>query len=181
MGMSLGAVEQLLDKNPAAAWALVAEAKAASAKALGELRDLVRGIHPPVLADRGLSDAVRALALDSKLPASVRSDLTGRLHAPVESAAYFAVSELLANVAKHSGASAVVVELRHAADLLTITVTDNGRGGASLATGGGLRGVERRLGVFDGTLRVDSPAGGPTVVTLQLPAGIVERPTNVEL
>ena len=102
--MTLGAAEQLIDTDPAAARALLAEARDASVKALAELRDLVRGIHPPVLADRGLADAVRALALDSPLRARLASDLPGRLPAPVESAAYFAVSELLANVAKHAGA-----------------------------------------------------------------------------
>ena len=102
MGMTLDAAGQLIDTNPAAARALLLEARDTSAKALAELRDLVRGIHPPVLADRGLGDAVRALALDSPLRARLASDLPGRLPAPVESAAYFAVSELLANVSKHA-------------------------------------------------------------------------------
>ncbi len=106
MGLTLDAAGRLIDTDPAAARALLYEARDASAKALAELRDLVRGIHPPVLADRGLADAVRALALDSPLRVRVTGTLPGRPPAPVESAAYFAVSELLANVAKHAGALA---------------------------------------------------------------------------
>ena len=113
MGMTLDAAGQLIDDNPAAARALLLEARDASVRALTELRDLVRGIHPPVLADRGLADAVRALVLDCPLRARLAADLPGRLPAPVESAAYFAVSELLANVAKHAGASQTWVDIRH--------------------------------------------------------------------
>src|SRR5215831_2430465 len=104
MGMTLSAAEQLIDASPDAARALLLEARDASAKALTELRDLVRGIHPPVLADRGIGEAVRALAMDSPMRVRVSNELPGRPPAPVESAAYFAVSELLANVSKHAGA-----------------------------------------------------------------------------
>jgi signal transduction histidine kinase len=169
MGMTLGAVEQLLERDPAAARALVVDARESSAKAIGELRDLVRGIHPPVLADRGLADAVRALALDGPLDISVDADLGGRLPAPVESAAYFAFSELLANVAKHADAQQVRVDLRRRAGLVRMTVTDDGAGGADPANGTGLRGIERRVAAFDGTLLVVSPVGGPTVVTVEIP------------
>ena len=123
MGMTLDAAGQLIDSNPAAARALLLEARDTSARALAELRDLVRGIHPPVLADRGLGDAVRALALDSPVRARLASDLPGRLAAPVESAAYFAVSELLANVSKHAGASQVWVDIRYADGMLRVGVT----------------------------------------------------------
>jgi signal transduction histidine kinase len=169
MGMTLGAVEQLLERDPAAARELVVDARESSAKAIGELRDLVRGIHPPVLADRGLEDAVRALALDSPLDISVDADLGDRLPAPVESAAYFAFSELLANVAKHANAQQVRVDLRRRAALVRLTVTDNGGGGADPANGTGLRGIERRVAAFGGTLLVVSPVGGPTVVTVEIP------------
>jgi signal transduction histidine kinase len=169
MGMNLGAVEELLEKDPAAARALLAETRESSAKALDELRNLVRGIHPPVLADRGLGDAVRALALDSPLQVDVSVQLPGRLALPVESAAYFAVSEVLTNAAKHAGAQRVWIDLRHAAGRLRITLADDGRGGANAAGGTGLHGIARRLGTFDGTLALDSPPGGPTVVTLELP------------
>ena len=169
MGLTLDAAGRLIDTDPAAARALLLEARDASAKALGELRDLVRGIHPPVLADRGLAEAVRALAMDAPARVTVRGALPGRVPAPVESAAYFAVSELLANVAKHAGALAAEVDLRHEAGSLRISVRDEGGGGADPARGTGLRGIERRLAAFDGVLVVSSPAGGPTVVTLDVP------------
>ncbi len=169
MGMTLDAASHLLTANPAAARALVLEARDSSARALAELRDLVRGIHPPVLADRGLADAVRALALDTPVPTEVAAELTGRLPAPVESAAYFAVSELLANVAKHARAGRAWIDLRHEGGILRIGVTDDGRGGADPAGGSGLRGIERRLAAFDGVLAVGSPPGGPTTVTMEIP------------
>jgi signal transduction histidine kinase len=171
MGMTLGAVEQLLERDPAAARELVVDARESSAKALVELRDLVRGIHPPVLADRGLADAVRALALDSPLDISVDAEPGNRLPAPVESAAYFAFSELLANIAKHADARQVSVDLRRRAGLVRMTITDDGAGGADPANGTGLRGIERRVAAFDGTLVVVSPVGGPTVVTVEIPCG----------
>ena len=169
MGMHLNAASQLLEKNPEAAQKLLLEARDSSAKALSELRDLVRGIHPPVLADRGLVDAVRALALDSALDVEVRAEVPGRLDAPLESAAYFAVSEALTNAAKHAHATGVWIDLRVAGGLLKITVTDNGIGGADPGRGSGLRGIERRLATFDGILALSSPQGGPTVVTMELP------------
>jgi signal transduction histidine kinase len=178
MGMTLDAAGQLLETNPAAARALLAEARDSSVKALGELRDLVRGIHPPVLADRGLSDAVRALALDLPLRVQCASELSGRPPAPVESAAYFAVSELLANVSKHAGASQAWIDIRHSAGMLRIGVTDEGRGGADPARGTGLRGIERRLAAFDGVLAVSSPPGGPTVVNMEIPCALSSPKTS---
>jgi signal transduction histidine kinase len=169
MGMNLGAAERLLDENPAAARALLVEAREASAAALQELRNLVRGIHPPVLSDRGLGDAVRALALASPLRVEVEVDLSGRLDPPVESAAYFAVAELMTNATKHGGAAQIWVDLAYADNRLRMTVADDGNGGADPARGTGLRGVERRLGTFDGTIFVSSPLGGPTVVTMEVP------------
>ncbi|MEU5334004.1 sensor histidine kinase [Streptomyces asoensis] len=170
MGMDLGTVEMLVDKNPEKAKELLAQARRSSAEALSELRDLVRGIHPPVLAERGLGDAVRALALRLPVTTEVNVELGGgRLQAPVESAAYFAVSEMLTNAVKHSGADRIWVDLHHEADRLRISVTDNGGGGAVAGAGSGLAGVERRLGTFDGVLAVSSPAGGPTMVTMEIP------------
>ncbi|MGW1914099.1 sensor histidine kinase [Streptomyces sp. NPDC002076] len=172
MGMDLGTIELLVERDPAQAKRLLAQARQNSAEALEELRDLVRGIHPPVLAERGLGDAVRALALRLPLPAEVTVELPGRADAPVESAAYFAVSEVLTNAAKHSGADRVWVDVHHAAGRLRITVTDNGRGGAAVGAGSGLAGVERRLGTFDGVLAVSSPVGGPTLVTMEMPCAL---------
>ncbi|MEU1469860.1 sensor domain-containing protein [Streptomyces sp. NPDC005761] len=169
MGMNLGTIEALIEKDPAQAKKLLAMARASSAEALTELRDLVRGIHPPVLAERGLGDAVRALALRMPIPSEVDVELGGRAEAPVESAAYFAVSETLTNAAKHSGADRIWVDLHHVGGMLRISVTDNGKGGAVTGGGSGLSGIERRLGTFDGIMAVSSPAGGPTMVTMEIP------------
>ncbi|MGW4630046.1 histidine kinase [Streptomyces rubiginosohelvolus] len=169
MGMNLGTIEALIEKDPAQAKKLLAMARESSAEALTELRDLVRGIHPPVLAERGLGDAVKALALRLPVASEVTVELPGRAEAPVESAAYFAVSEALTNTVKHAQAERVYVDLHHAEGMLRISVTDDGRGGAAVGSGSGLSGIERRLGTFDGVLAVSSPAGGPTMVTMEIP------------
>ncbi|MFB6716276.1 sensor histidine kinase [Streptomyces sp. NPDC056358] len=169
MGMNLGAVEALIEKDPEQAKKLLAMARESSAEALTELRDLVRGIHPPVLAERGLGDAVKALALRLPIESEVRVEMNGRADAAVESAAYFAVSETLTNTAKHSGADRVWVDIHHADATLRVSVTDNGKGGAAVGSGSGLSGIERRLGTFDGIMAVSSPAGGPTMVTMEIP------------
>ncbi|WP_193433260.1 MULTISPECIES: sensor histidine kinase [Streptomyces] len=169
MGMDLGTVEAMIDADPAKAKELLAKARQNSGEALNELRDLVRGIHPPVLAERGLGDAVKALALRLPVATEVDVELAGRAEAPVESAAYFAVSESLTNAIKHAGADRVWVDIHHADGMLRIAVTDNGKGGASVGAGSGLSGIERRLGTFDGVLAVSSPAGGPTMVTMEIP------------
>ncbi|MBE1532075.1 sensor histidine kinase [Actinomadura algeriensis] len=179
MGMSLGAIEHLLDKDPEKARILLAKTRESSAKALHELRDLVRGIHPPVLADRGIGDAIKALALDHPMRTEVTVELDGRPEPPVESAAYFAVSEILTNAAKHSDGTRLWIDVRHEAGMLRISVTDDGRGGASLADGTGLRGVERRIGTFDGVLALNSPAGGPTIATLELPCALSSPKTSL--
>ena len=169
LGMNLGMAADAIETDPQAARAMLGEAQAASSQALAELRGLVRGIHPPVLADRGLVGAVQALALATPLPVEVHADVPGRLAAPVESAAYFAIAEALANVIKHSGAKRARVTLQHSDGLLHMTVEDDGRGGAVVGAGTGLLGIERRLGAFDGTLSVTSPSGGPTQVIMELP------------
>ncbi|BCJ74643.1 hypothetical protein CS0771_41870 [Catellatospora sp. IY07-71] len=169
VGLSLGAVEQLMERDPAAARELLAQARETSAAALSDLRDLVRGIHPPVLAERGLADAVRALALDAALPVDVHAELPGQPPAPIATAAYFAVAEALANASRHAAAHRVGVDIRHVAGLLRVTVTDDGHGGADPARGSGLRGLRRRLATFDGTLALHSPQGGPTVLTMEIP------------
>lgn len=178
VGLSLGTVEQLMDRDPAAARALLAQARETSAAALAELRDLVRGIHPPVLAERGLADAVRALALDAALPVEVRAELSGQPPAPVATAAYFAIAEALTNATRHAQASRVGVDIRHTGGLLRVTVTDDGRGGAAPAHGGGLHGLRRRLATFDGTLALHSPPGGPTVLTLEIPCALSSPRTS---
>ena len=178
LGLSLGMAEELLARDPRAAQELLAEARQSSTQALAELRDLVRGIHPPVLADRGLDGALRALALAHPLPVEVDLELAGRPEAPVESAAYFAVAETLTNVAKHSGATGAWVRVRHEDGRLALMIGDNGRGGAEPSENGGLRGIERRLAAFDGTLGIASPVGGPTIVTMELPCELSSVKTS---
>lgn len=178
IGMTLNAAEQLFEPSPQAALALLTEAKESSVKALAELRGLIRGIHPPVLADRGLVDAVHALALDLPLRTQVDGTLPGRPPAPVESAAYFAVNELLANVSKHAGAALVWIEIVHTGEVLRIGVTDDGRGGADPSQGTGLRGLERRLAAFDGVLAISSPPGGPTIASMEIPCALSSPKTS---
>ena len=178
VGMSLQAAERLFATNPEAALALVGEAKESSSRALTELRDLVRGIYPPVLADRGLGDAIRALALDTPLPTVVDVDLPGHVDLPVASAIYFSVAEALANVTKHAHARSVRIVLSQAAGMLRAEVTDDGAGGADPAAGTGLAGVERRLATFDGILAVSSPPGGPTIVVIEVPCASSSAKTS---
>jgi signal transduction histidine kinase len=200
LGMNLRAAERLIPTSPQAAIALVAEAREASSRALTELRDLVRGVYPPVLADRGLADAVRALALNTPIRTETDINVPGRLDPPVESACYFAVAEALTNAVKHSGARLVQIRIGYSAGarspgylarpsrpfrpaqpslgLLRIEVTDDGTGGADPARGSGLQGVERRLGTFDGILAVSSPPGGPTIIVMEIPCALSSRRTS---
>ena len=172
LSMCIGLAEELMHRDPAAARRLMTEAREASTAALVELRQLVRGIHPPVLAERGLDGAVRALALVLPVPVTVDLQLTGRAQTPVESAIYFAVAEVLANITKHSGARGASVVGRHLHGVLSISVRDDGCGGADPSHGSGLRGIERRLAAFDGTLALTSPAGGGTLVTVEVPCAL---------
>ncbi|WP_018658329.1 sensor histidine kinase [Actinomadura flavalba] len=178
LSMNIGLAEEMIGRDPQMAARLLAEARSASGTALTELRDLVRGIHPPVLAERGLDGGVRALAMALPVPVDVVVDLPGRAAAPVESAAYFAVAEMLANVVKHSGAARAWVQVEHDGRRLLVIVGDDGRGGADPAAGSGMSGIERRLAAFDGTMAVTSPPGGPTVVTLELPCALSSPKTS---
>jgi signal transduction histidine kinase len=172
LGMTIGLAEEMVARDPASARRLLVEALEVSSTALVELRHLVRGIHPPVLAERGLDGAVRALALNLRIPTSIDSDLTERLATPVESAAYFVVAEALTNVTLHSGATFAYVSIRRSSDTLHMEVGDDGHGGAEPKRGTGLSGIERRLAAFDGTMTLSSPPGGPTIVTMELPCGL---------
>jgi signal transduction histidine kinase len=162
--------DELLDSDPDEARRLLAEARTAAGDALGDLRAVVRGILPPVLADRGLAGAVQALVLASPVPVELSIELPAeRLPAPVESAAYFAIAEAIANVIKHSGALSAWVRVHQAGDLLSVVVGDDGLGGGDPAKGSGLRGIGHRLEAFDGTVQISSPSGGPTIVTMEVP------------
>jgi signal transduction histidine kinase len=167
--MNLRGAEDLIRSNPEEAAALVVEARVASAAALEELRCLVRGICPPVLADRGLGEAVRALALDLPLPCETEIDLPERLDASLESACYFAVAEVVTNAVRHASAQHLRIQMTRTGAQLRIAVSDDGVGGADPARGSGLAGVERRLAALDGILAVSSPPGGPTVVVMEVP------------
>ena len=167
VGMNVGLAEKLIGSDPDTAAALLREARETTMSALEDLRSVVRGIHPPALADRGLAGAVEALALPIPIPVTV-SIAVPALPPPVESAAYFAIAECLANVVKHAEATRAWVTAQHDGERLLVTVGDDGRGSAE-ADGGGLTGVARRLAAFDGTMTVDSPEGGPTVVRMEVP------------
>jgi signal transduction histidine kinase len=160
--------EQKFRSDPEEAEKLVAEARAGVAEALSELRDLARGIHPPVLSDRGIGAALDTLADRSPLPTIVRVDLDRRPPARIETAAYFVAAEALANAAKHSRAGRVEISVGEHDGMLAVEVTDDGKGGADPA-GGGLGGLRRRVEALDGTLTVESPTGGPTTIRAELP------------
>ncbi|MFC7494518.1 MULTISPECIES: sensor histidine kinase [unclassified Nocardioides] len=168
VGMNVGLAEKLIETDPAAAADLLREARETTITALEDLRSVVRGIHPPALADRGLAGGIEALALPLPMPVTVSLAVPPGLPDPVESAAYFAVAECLANTAKHASASRAWVTGTYVDGVLRLVVGDDGRGGAD-PDGGGLSGVARRLAAFDGTLVVASPPGGPTVVTMEVP------------
>jgi signal transduction histidine kinase len=153
----------------ARAYELVDTAQRTAAEAINELRDLARGIHPPVL-DSGLDAALATLAARSAVPVELVVHVPDRPSAAIETIAYFCAAELLTNVAKHSGARHAVLEAVQVPGMLRIRVTDDGTGGASLDSGSGLRGLAERLRTVDGRLDVHSPRGGPTVVTVELPS-----------
>ncbi|WP_330453166.1 MULTISPECIES: sensor domain-containing protein [unclassified Streptomyces] len=169
LAMDLGLAKEKLAADPEAAAKMVDEAHGEVKVALQELRDLARGIHPAVLTDRGLDAALSAVASRCTVPVTVEVDLISRPAQAIEGIAYFTVSELLQNVSKHSGATRASVDVWRTEDRLLLQVTDDGRGGADPAAGSGLAGLTERLDAVDGVLVVDSPVGGPTKVTAELP------------
>jgi len=173
LAMSLGMAEEKLDSDPAQARELLAEARGEARTALSELRDLARGIHPPILADRGLEAAITSLAARSPLAVTIEADLPRRPPAAVEGAAYFVVAEALANATKHSAARTVLVRLALRDGALVTEVADDGRGGAD-PQGAGLLGLRRRVEALDGTLSVVSPHGGGATLHAEIPCGAHE-------
>jgi signal transduction histidine kinase len=170
LAMELGRAEHIFDSRPEAARAALADAIVQTQEALDELRGLSRGIAPPILVDRGLREALTALAARSTIPVELdAAPLDRRLDAAVETAAYFVVAEALTNVAKHSQARRCVVGLRHGEETLRAWVTDDGMGGAALGKGHGLQGLDDRVHAAGGRLLVTSPRGGPTTITAELP------------
>ncbi len=169
LAMDLGRAEQQFSTDPEAARATVAEAISQTRETLDELRALSRGIAPPILVDRGLQAALTALAGRCTVPVDLDAPVIGRLDAAVESTAYFVVAEALTNVAKHSNASEVQVSVERNAVGLLVTVSDDGVGGASLAKGHGLAGLDDRVKAAGGVMAVDSPEGEGTRLTAALP------------
>ncbi|WP_267245013.1 sensor histidine kinase [Streptomyces sp. PR69] len=169
LAMDLGLAKEKLLDDPQAAARMVDEAHGEVKTALQELRDLARGIHPAVLTDRGLDAALSAVASRCTVPVTVEVDLPARPAPAIEGIAYFTVSELLQNVSKHARASRASVDVWRAGDRLMLQVQDDGRGGARTDGGTGLAGLADRLDAVDGVLVVDSPRGGPTSVTAELP------------
>ncbi|MFI6371670.1 sensor histidine kinase [Streptomyces sp. NPDC050546] len=169
LAMGLGLAKEKVLEDPDAAAAMVEEAHGEVKLALQELRDLARGIHPAVLTDRGLDAALSSVASRCTVPVKVTVDLPARPAAAIEGIAYFTVSELLQNVSKHSRAKSASVDVWRTADRLLIQVGDDGRGGASLERGTGMKGLADRLGAVDGLFVLESPEGGPTTVTAELP------------
>jgi signal transduction histidine kinase len=169
LAMNLGRARARYDDDPEGARRLLDEAHLDAKQALVELRDLARGIHPAVLTDRGLDAALSGLAGRSPVPVTLDVVVEPRCSATIEAIAYFVVSEALANVAKHAAASAASIKVRRIENRLVIGVRDDGIGGADGSLGTGLRGLADRVAGVDGTLRINSPRGGPTELTVELP------------
>jgi signal transduction histidine kinase len=169
LGMDLGMALEKFETDPAGAKDLLDGAHAELQRAVAELRNLARGIHPAVLTDRGLDAALSALAARSPVPVHLDVELRERPPASVEATAYFIVAEALTNAARYAGASAVDVRVRLVGDSLRIEIADDGVGGAEQRPGGGLAGLADRASSVEGSLEVTSPAGGPTIVAAELP------------
>lgn len=169
--LQLGIADSIFEKDPRKARELLGKAQDTATGALAELRSVVRSIYPPLLTDRGLDGAVTALADRCPVPCTVDVLSDSRRPAAVEAAAYFVVAEMLTNITKHSGAEHAWITLNGTADTLLIEIRDDGHGGADESGGSGLSGIRKRAEAFDGTLQLSSPAGGPTVLKVELPCG----------
>jgi signal transduction histidine kinase len=169
LAMNLGRARARYDDDPETARLLLDEAHSDAKHALVELRDLARGLHPAVLTDRGLDAALSGLAGRSPVPVTLDVQVEPRCNPTIEAIAYFVVSEALANIAKHSAATRADIAAHRAGARLHLTISDDGVGGAAAHTGSGLAGLADRVGGVDGSLRIDSPVGGPTVLTVELP------------
>jgi signal transduction histidine kinase len=167
--MELGMALEKFETDPEGARELVGGAHQEVQRAVQELRDLARGIHPAVLTDRGLDAALSSLAARSPVRVRLETDLQQRPPASIEATAYFIVAEALTNAARYAGASLVDVRVRQLGGRLLLEIADDGVGGAEVRAGGGLAGLVDRASSVEGTLRVESPRGGPTVVTAELP------------
>ncbi len=171
LSLRLGIAEQKLAEDPDAVAQLLKDARGGAEDAMTELRGVIRTMYPPILADRGLAGAISGLAARSVIPVAVTMDDVGSLPAPVEAAAYFLVAEALTNAAKHSAATQIVVQVDRDSRGLHVQVTDDGVGGVDATQGTGIVGIERRVAALDGMTTVDSPIGGGTTITVEIPCG----------
>nr|WP_225311862.1 histidine kinase [Microbispora cellulosiformans] len=169
LALNLGMARTAFTDLPDPARQVIVRSHEEAKQALKELRDVVRGLHPAVLNDQGLDAALSGLAARAPFPVRLSVDVPERASAVIEAVAFFVVSEALTNVAKHARASEADVTVRRDGDVLHLLVRDNGQGGAEPAKGSGLRGLAQRAGSVDGTLRIDSPSGGPTTIEVELP------------
>ncbi|WP_116203949.1 sensor histidine kinase [Amycolatopsis circi] len=169
LAVNLGLAMATRPDLPSEAREVIAKAHLEAKEAIAEINDLVRGLHPAVLEDRGLDAALSGLAARTPLPVRLRVDLEERMAPTVESVAYFVISEALTNATKHANAMRAEVTVRQVGEVLRVRVTDDGLGGADAAAGTGLTGLAKRVGSLDGAFRVSSPAGGPTTVAAELP------------
>jgi signal transduction histidine kinase len=169
LAMTLGRAKNRLGKRDPAVLTLIEEAHAEAMLAIAEIRDLTRGLHPPVLTDRGLDAAISAVAARAPVPVRVRVDVDPRPSLTIEAITYFVVTEALTNIAKHADAAEATIDIKREGDVILIEICDNGCGGARFETGSGLRGLSDRVAGVDGWLQVYSPLGGPTVLTAEVP------------
>jgi signal transduction histidine kinase len=172
LAMNLGLARETLTDVPDDAMRVIAEAHEEAKEALTELRSLVRGLHPAVLDDRGLDAALSGIAARAPLPVRLRVDMPERPSPTVEAVAYFVASEALTNATRHAQASHVEIVADRRDDVLRMTITDDGAGGAEPSSGTGLTGLRQRVASVDGTFRISSPVGGPTVITVELPCAL---------
>ncbi|GAA3477011.1 sensor histidine kinase [Streptomyces yanii] len=169
IAIRLAVAGESLPQDPDAAAALVRQAQAETEEAMTELRSVIRTIYPPVLADQGLVGALGTLATRAGVPTRIDIGEFGEVPAAVEAVAYFAVTEALANIARHSRATKAAVRVTRNGVMLSAEITDDGTGGADASRGSGLDGIRRRAAALDGTMKISSPPGGPTTITVELP------------
>ncbi|MEU5863773.1 MULTISPECIES: sensor histidine kinase [unclassified Nonomuraea] len=172
IAMHLGLARESLADDPETVAALLRQAHETAEEAMAELRTVLQTIYPPILADRGLDGALTALAARSGVPVHIELAELGVLPASVETVAYYVIAEALTNVAKHAAATRAALRVERSGDVLSIEVTDDGRGGADEARGTGIPGIRRRVAALDGVVRLDSPAGGPTTLAVRMPCAL---------
>ncbi|MBB4778412.1 sensor histidine kinase [Actinomadura livida] len=169
IAMQLGIARESLADDPETVATLIEQAHETAEEAMAELRTVLQTIYPPILADRGLGGALTALAARSSVPVHIELADVGTLPAAAEAVAYYVIAEALTNVTKHAAATRASLRVERADDVLSVEVTDDGRGGADEGRGTGITGIRRRVAALDGSVRLDSPPGGPTTLAVRMP------------